>query len=118
VSALRGERACWQSFRLETEEPVWRPKRQATNTGLALTYGSTTCGRIDAVENWPYGVLDDKTVDGIIRALDVQSEAGYNLIDPCGFWTTYAWPVDINKVADKDRVRRVNQVLKAATSAR
>ena len=66
------------------------------------------------LENWPYGVLDDKTVDGIIRALDVQSEAGYNLIDPCGFWTTYAWPADVNNVADKDRVRRVNQVLKAA----
>jgi hypothetical protein len=66
------------------------------------------------LENWPYGVLDDKTVDGIIRALDVQGETGYNLVDPCGFWTTYAWPVDLNKVRDKDRDRRIGQILKAA----
>ena len=66
------------------------------------------------LENWPYGVFDDKTVDGIIRALDMQSEAGYNIIDPIGFWTTYAWPVDINKAADPARVRRINQILKAA----
>jgi hypothetical protein len=65
------------------------------------------------LENWPYGVLDDKTVDDIIRALDVQSETGYNVIDPIGFWTTYAWPVDIKSVADKDLQRRVNRILKA-----
>jgi hypothetical protein len=66
------------------------------------------------LENWPYGVFDDKTVDGIIKALDVQSEAGYNFIDPIGFWTTYAWPVDFQKLVDRDRDRRVRQVLKAA----
>ena len=33
------------------------------------------------LENWPSGVLDDKAVDEIIRALDVQSEAGYDAID-------------------------------------
>jgi len=66
------------------------------------------------LENWPYGVLDDRTVDGIIRALDAQAASGYNIIDPIGFWSTYGWPVDIKSAADKDRVRRINQILKAA----
>ena len=65
-------------------------------------------------ENWPYCVLDDKTVDGIISALDVQSASGYTVIDFAGFWTTYAWPVDVDHVVDKDRQRRINQILKAA----
>jgi hypothetical protein len=26
--------------------------------------------------NWPYGDIDDKTVDGIMKALDLQSEGG------------------------------------------
>ena len=64
--------------------------------------------------NWPYGVIDDKTVDGTLRALDVQSEAGYNAIDILGLLATFAWPVDITSVADRDRQRRVNKILKAA----
>src|SRR5687767_2238589 len=64
------------------------------------------------LENWPYGVLDDKTVDDVIRALDVQSEAGYNVVDPSGFWTTYAWPVDIKSVGGKEVQGRVNRILK------
>jgi hypothetical protein len=66
------------------------------------------------LENWPYGVLDDKTVDGIVRALDVQSASGYTVVDLAGFWTTYAWPVDVEQVVDKDRQRRIHQILKAA----
>jgi len=69
---------------------------------------------VPPLANWPYEVLDDKTVEGIIRALDVQSEAGYTVVDLAGLWTTYAWPVDIRSVVDKDRRRRVNQILKAA----
>ncbi len=67
-----------------------------------------------ALENWPYGQLDDKTVEGIVKALDVQSESGYNILDLAGLWTTYAWPVDIEKVIDKDRQRRINDIIKAA----
>src|ERR1035437_5650107 len=48
------------------------------------------------LENWPYRVLDDRTVDGIVRAMDVQSAAGYTVVDLAGFWTTYAWPVDVD----------------------
>ena len=67
-----------------------------------------------ALANWPYGELDDKTVEGIVSSLDVQSESGYNLVDLAGLWTTYGWPVDLDKVVDKDRQRRINQILKAA----
>ncbi|HET6216664.1 MAG TPA: hypothetical protein VFE27_06560 [Acidobacteriaceae bacterium] len=66
------------------------------------------------LQNWPYGVLDDNTVDGIVRALDVQSAAGYNIVDLAGLWTTYGWPVDIQHVVDRDHQRRINQILKAA----
>ena len=66
------------------------------------------------LENWPYGALDDRTVDGIVRAMDVQRQSGYTVIDLCGLWTTYAWPVDIDHVVDRDRQRRINQILKAA----
>jgi len=66
------------------------------------------------LENWPCEFFDDKTVDGIVRALDVQAETGYTAVDIAGLWVTNAWPVDIKSVADKDRVRRVNEVLKAA----
>jgi hypothetical protein len=66
------------------------------------------------LENWPYPILDEKTVDGIKRALDVQSEAGYNAIDLCGLFTTSAWPVDIKSVVDKKRHQGINQILKAA----
>ena len=40
--------------------------------------------------------------------------AGYNVVDLCGLWTTYGWPVDIPQVVDKDRERRIHQILKAA----
>ena len=66
------------------------------------------------LENWPYPVLDDKTVDGIKRGLDVQSAAGYNAIDLCGMFTTEAWPVDIKSAVDKQRHAGITAILKAA----
>ena len=66
------------------------------------------------LENWPYGVLDDKTVDAIITALDLQAETGYNGLDIIGLMATYSWPIDITSVADHDRRRRVNKIIKAA----
>lgn len=66
------------------------------------------------LENWPYDSLDDKTVDGIVRSLDLQVESGYNAVDLAGLWTTYAWPLDLGRVVDRDRQRRINQVLRAA----
>jgi len=66
------------------------------------------------LENWPYGVLDDKTVDAIIGALDLQAETGYNGLDIIGLMATYSWPVDVVSVADRDRRRRVNKIIQAA----
>ena len=43
-----------------------------------------TCAMVAPLENWPYGALDDETVDSIRRALDVQSASGYTAIDLAG----------------------------------
>jgi hypothetical protein len=64
--------------------------------------------------NWPYEALDDQTVEGIVRALDVQSAAGFTVVDLCGLWTTYAWPVEIASVVDGARRRRIERILQAA----
>jgi hypothetical protein len=66
------------------------------------------------LENWPYGGLDDKTVDGLIRALDAQSQAGYTAIDLAGLLSTYSWPVDIKSAATRERTGRVNRIIRAA----
>lgn len=66
------------------------------------------------LENWPYGALDDMTVGSIERALDVQSEAGYNSIDLAGLLSIYAWPPDIASIATPERKKRVEQIVKAA----
>jgi hypothetical protein len=90
------------------------PERQAFEYRLAFDVWINDV-RNEAVplQNWPYGVLDDKTVDGIVRALDVQSEFGYTVVDLAGLWTTYSWPVDTDRVVDKDRRRRINRIIKA-----
>jgi hypothetical protein len=67
-----------------------------------------------SLENWPYGALDDHTVNGILKALDVQSEAGYNAIDLAGLFSIYAWPTDISSIATPERRRRVEQIVGAA----
>lgn len=65
------------------------------------------------LEPWPYGVIDDKTIDGIVRALDVQAAAGYNAVDFCGLFATNAWPVDLHRAVDRERQRRISAILKA-----
>ena len=60
---------------------------------------------------WPYAVLDDKTVEGIIRCLDVASWAGFNEFNVFGLFATHAWPVDIKSAIDriKEQVQNVNR---------
>ncbi len=70
------------------------------------------------LDNWPYGVFDDQTVDGIVKALDVQSQAGYTVVDLLGLWTTYAWPLDIEHVVDKDQQRRIARIVTLPTTGR
>ena len=66
------------------------------------------------LENWPSPVFDDVTVDSILRALDVQQVAGYNIVDIAGFFATYSLPVDIRSAVDGDRQRRIDRIVNAA----
>jgi hypothetical protein len=65
-------------------------------------------------ENWPLPTLDDETVESNIANFDLLAKTGYNSVDLFGLLATYAWPVDIKSVADKERRRRVNLILDAA----
>lgn len=66
------------------------------------------------LENWPAPQLDDETIDSAIRAMDVQSAAGFKLLDVWGLFATYAWPPDITSALDHDRRRKINTLIKAA----
>src|SRR5205823_6761905 len=66
------------------------------------------------LENWPAPQFDDECVRSLIRIMDLQSKAGYNLFDVWGLFATYGWPVDITSAVDKERRKRINTVLKAA----
>jgi len=52
---------------------------------------------------WPSMVFDEKTKDGIRRALDVQAEAGYNIVDLAGIMGGHSWPMDIISATSKDK---------------
>jgi hypothetical protein len=68
------------------------------------------------LENWPAPQFDDETVDSAIRAMDVQSEAGYNMLDAFGLFATYGYPPDIvSAFADKEREARLKRLFKAAS---
>ena len=59
------------------------------------------------LQNWPAPQFDDETITSAIRAMDVQSEAGFNYLDAFGLFATYGYPPDITSAfADKDRRRR------------
>ena len=65
------------------------------------------------LENWPAPQFDDETVDSIIRALDVQSEAGFKMLDVFGLYTT-SYPPDVSSILDDDRRRRLKKLSRAA----
>ena len=66
------------------------------------------------LEDWPAPILDDETVAGITRALDVQSAAGFTHLDVWGLFATFGWPTDIVSALTDERRRRIAQVLQAA----
>ena len=67
------------------------------------------------LQNWPAPQLDRETLDSATRALDVQAEAGFNLLDAWGLFATFGYPPDIESAfRDKERSRMVNKLLKAA----
>jgi len=67
------------------------------------------------LQNWPAPHLDAEAVNGVLRAMDVQSEAGINFIDAWGLFATYGYPPDIESAfTDKERARTVRTLLKEA----
>ncbi len=66
------------------------------------------------LEDWPAPQLDDHTVESLVRTMDVQRDAGFNMFDVWGLFATYGWPVDIESAVDKDRRARIDAILKAA----
>ena len=66
------------------------------------------------LENWPAPQFDEESVESAIRAMDVQGPAGFNLLDVWGLFATYGWPTDIVSAVDRERRRRIEQLLRAA----
>jgi len=68
------------------------------------------------LQGWPAPQLDEETVASAIRAMDVQSRAGFNYLDAWGLFATYGYPPDIaSAFADKDRSPQVHRLIKAAS---
>lgn len=65
-------------------------------------------------KDWPYVVMDERTVEDIIGCLQLQAKAGFNEFDIAGLFVSHFWPVDIVSAVDKDRRRQINRILEAA----
>jgi hypothetical protein len=63
------------------------------------------------LENWPAPQFDDETVSSIVKAMDVQAKAGFNLLDAWGYFATYGWPPDIVSALTDDRREKIHRVL-------
>jgi len=66
------------------------------------------------LDNWPAPQFDDEAVESIIKTMDVQSRAGFNMLDVWGLFATYGWPTDIVSALDEGRRRRIHRLLDAA----
>lgn len=67
------------------------------------------------LQQWPAPHCDDATVDGVQRALDVISDAGYGILDTFGLYATGNYPPDIiSAFADPERNRRLDTLFAAA----
>jgi hypothetical protein len=66
------------------------------------------------LENWPAPQFDEVAVESVIRAMDVQGSAGFNLLDVWGLFATYGWPADIVSAVDQERRRRIERLIQAA----
>lgn len=67
------------------------------------------------LQNWPAPELDEETVNSLIKTMDIQSQAGFNMLDAWGLFATYGYPPDIESVfLDKDRRVLIDRVFKAA----
>ncbi len=67
------------------------------------------------LENWPAPQFDDDTIASALRAFDVQSEAGFNLVDNFGLFATTSYPLDVvSAFGDPERRRKVQGLIAAA----
>ncbi len=67
------------------------------------------------LENWPAPAFDQETIRSAVGAFDVQSEAGFNLVDNFGLFATTSYPLDIvGTFGDPDRRRKVQRLIAAA----
>lgn len=67
------------------------------------------------LQQWPAPQMDDLTVEGIIRVLDVISDAGYQYLDTFGLYATGDYPPDIvSAFGDRERNRYVERIFRAA----
>jgi hypothetical protein len=67
------------------------------------------------LQNWPAPQFDEVTLDGLVRALKVQAEAGFNFLDVWGLFATYGYPPDIKSAfQEESRVRMVHRLIEAA----
>ncbi len=67
------------------------------------------------LEKWPAPQLDEEAVTSFIRAMEVQSRAGFNYLDAWGLFATYGYPPDIvSAFHDPQRRPQVKQLLQAA----
>ena len=67
------------------------------------------------LQNWPAPQFDEQTLDGLVRALKVQAEAGFNFLDVWGLFATYGYPPDIKSAFQEEgRVRMVRRLIRAA----
>lgn len=64
--------------------------------------------------SWPPDVLDDVAEQSIVRTIDLQSQAGYNMFDMFGLFAAWGWPIDIVSAASDGRDARVRRIVKAA----
>lgn len=67
------------------------------------------------LQNWPALQFDERTLDGLVRALEVQAEAGFKLLDTWGLFATYGYPPDIvSAFREEGRVQMVRRLIDAA----
>jgi len=67
------------------------------------------------LQQWPAPHCDDATVEGVLRTLEVISDAGYGYLDTFGLYATGGYPPDIvSAFADAERNRRLDTIFAAA----
>lgn len=65
-------------------------------------------------EGWPSVLLDEQAEKDIIKCLELQSKAGFNMFDVWGLLVSFSWPLDIKSAVDDKRRERINRIIQAA----